>query len=271
MGVINVTPDSFADGSSLGSLSKGKFKLAEDKILDQADAMVSAGAQLLDIGGESTRPGADPVSTQEELDRVIPSIESIRNNTDVSLSVDTSTPQVMLEACKAGADMINDVRALRREGALAAAAATKAAVCLMHTLDEPKLMQQSIQYEDVVIDILEFLKVRVEETTRAGIAKDRLVVDPGFGFGKTVQQNFRLLGELGQFKELGLPILVGISRKSMIGTTVEKPVNQREAGSIAAAAFALVNGASIIRTHDVAATLDVVKIHCAIEKARLHE
>jgi dihydropteroate synthase len=271
MGVVNVTPDSFSDGSNLGSLSNGKFKLAADKILLHADAMVSAGARILDIGGESTRPGADPVSVQEELDRVIPSIESIRNISEVSLSVDTSTPAVMIEACKAGADMINDVRALRRDGALEAAATTTAAVCLMHTLDEPKIMQQSIQYDDVVVDILKFLKVRVEETTRAGIVKDRLIVDPGFGFGKTVQQNFRLLGELEKFKELGLPILIGISRKSMIGTVVERPVDQRGAGSLAAAAFALSKGASIIRTHDVAATLDVVKIHCAMENGRLNE
>jgi dihydropteroate synthase len=165
----------------------------------------------------------------------------------------------------------SNVRALRREGALEAAATTTAAVCLMHTLDEPKLMQQGIQYDDVVVDILEFLKERVEETTRAGIAKDRIVVDPGFGFGKSVQQNYRLLAELAKFKSIELPILVGISRKSMIGAVLDKPAGQRGPGSLAAAAIALMNGANIIRTHDVAATLDLIKVYRATVNAQLDE
>jgi len=271
MGVINVTPDSFSDGSNLGSISQGKFKISADKVLTQAIEMGQSGAQIIDVGGESTRPGADPVSVQEELDRVIPTIESIGDNVDISISVDTSSPEVMFEAWKAGAVMINDVRALSREGAMKAAAATTAVVCLMHTFDEPKSMQQAIHYHDVVDDILEFLKERVEETTRAGIAKGRLIVDPGFGFGKTVRHNYRLLAELARFKEIGPPILVGISRKSMIGLVIEKPVIQRLAGSLAASAFALANGASILRTHDVAATMDVIKVHSAMVNARLSE
>jgi len=271
MGVINVTPDSFSDGSNLGSISQGKFKISADKVLTQAIEMGQSGAQIIDVGGESTRPGADPVSVQEELDRVIPTIESIGDNVDISISVDTSSPEVMFEAWKAGAVMINDVRALSREGAMKAAAATTAVVCLMHTFDEPKSMQQAIHYNDVVDDILEFLKERVEETTRAGITKGRLIVDPGFGFGKTVRHNYRLLAELARFKEIGPPILVGISRKSMIGLVIEKPVIQRLAGSLAASAFALANGASILRTHDVAATMDVIKVHSAMVNARLSE
>lgn len=271
MGVINVTPDSFSDGSNLGSISQGKFKISADKVLTQAIEMGQSGAQIIDVGGESTRPGADPVSVQEELDRVIPTIESIGDNVDIFISVDTSSPEVMFEAWKAGAVMINDVRALSREGAMKAAAATTAVVCLMHTFDEPKSMQQAIHYNDVVDDILEFLKERVEETTRAGITKGRLIVDPGFGFGKTVRHNYRLLAELARFKEIGPPILVGISRKSMIGLVIEKPVSQRLAGSLAASAFALANGASILRTHDVAATMDVIKVHSAMVNARLSE
>ena len=267
MGVINVTPDSFSDGSKLAATKHGRFRVSVEKAQHQAVEMSKAGAQILDVGGESTRPGADPVSVQEELDRVIPTIAAIRQTCDISISVDTSTPEVMREACNAGATLINDIRALSRNGAVQAAVETGAAVCLMHTLDEPKLMQQSVYYDDVVKDVLEYLKERVEATTKAGIKQEKLIVDPGFGFGKSVQHNYKLLAELAKFKVIGLPILVGISRKSMIGLVLDKPINQRLAGSLAAAALALVNGANIIRTHDVAATLDVIKVHCAMINA----
>jgi len=264
MGVINVTPDSFYDGSSLGSLAGSRFRVSVDQTLARVETMVADGAAIIDIGGESTRPGATPVSEQEELERVMPVIAAIRDKFDTPISIDTSSARVMSEACRAGADMINDIRALRREGAMDAAVASGAAVCLMHTRDEPGIMQQDIQYQDVVAEILTFLRQRVQDAVTAGIAREKLVIDPGFGFGKTVQHNYRLLRELRCFGELNLPILIGISRKSMIGTVVNRPADQRLAGSLAATGWALANGAKIIRTHDVAATVDVIKIHRAL-------
>ena len=267
MGVLNVTPDSFSDGSSVGSMKDGIFRVSIEKAMLRAETMITEGAQIVDIGGESTRPGANPVSVQEELDRVLPVVEAIIKTLDTHISIDTSCPEVMREACNTGAVLINDVRALKREGALVAAAASGAAICLMHTLGEPKIMQKAIHYKDVVSDILDFLNKRVQEAIGAGITRDKLVVDPGFGFGKTLKHNYTLLKELGKFRELELPILVGISRKSMIGLVLDKPANQRLAGSLAATTYALSNGASIIRTHDVAATLDVIKVHCALVSA----
>ena len=267
MGVLNVTPDSFFDGATLGSEVGGRFRVAVDRALQRAESMVVDGAAIIDVGGESTRPGADPVSVNEELERVMPVIEAISRNLDTVISVDTSSPEVMAAACQAGADLINDVRALRRDGAMSAVAASGAAVCLMHARAEPKTMQQDIHYDDVVEELLEFLKGRVKEAASAGIASDKLLIDPGFGFGKTVQHNYRLLRDLHRFTELELPILVGISRKSMIGNVVDRPPEDRLAGTLAATTWALANGANVIRTHDVAPTVDIVKIHCAVTAA----
>lgn len=267
MGVLNVTPDSFSDGARLGHNHGGRFRVSLEKALSRARELVAEGAAIIDIGGESTRPGAVPVAPAEELGRVVPVIEALVAELDVALSVDTSSPEVMREACRAGAHMINDIRALRRDGALEAAAETDAAVCLMHTRAEPAVMQQDIRYEDVVQDICRFLKERLAETTRAGIKREKLVIDPGFGFGKTQQQNYRLLHELDTFLGLGVPVLVGISRKSMLGQVTGRPVDQRLAAGVAAAMVALDRGARIIRTHDVAATVDAIKVHCALAGA----
>ncbi|MBT8147420.1 MAG: dihydropteroate synthase [Gammaproteobacteria bacterium] len=267
MGVLNVTPDSFFDGATLGSEVNGQFRVAVDRALRRAEAMVNEGAAIIDVGGESTRPGASPVSIAEELERVMPVIEAISRNLDTVISIDTSSPEVMTAACRAGAGLINDVRALRRDGAMSAAANSEAAVCLMHTRAEPNVMQQDIHYEDVVEDILEFLMQRVEEAISAGISREKLLIDPGFGFGKTVQHNYRLLRDLNRFAKLQLPILVGLSRKSMIGNVVDRPLEERLAGTLAATTWALANGASIVRTHDVAPTVDIVKIHCAVTAA----
>ena len=267
MGVLNVTPDSLFDGASLGSEVNGQFQVAVDRALQRAEVMVKEGAAIIDVGGESTRPGADPVSVAEELERVMPVIEAISRNLDTTISIDTSSPQVMTAACQAGAGLINDVRALRREGAMSAAADSGAAVCLMHARAEPKVMQQDIHYEDVVEDILEFLTQRVKDATSAGIRRDKLLIDPGFGFGKTVQQNYRLLRYLDRFARLQFPVLVGLSRKSMIGNVVDRPPEERLAGTLAATTWALAKGASIVRTHDVASTVDIVKIHCAVSAA----
>ncbi|MBT8062852.1 MAG: dihydropteroate synthase, partial [Gammaproteobacteria bacterium] len=207
------------------------------------------------------------VSVAEELERVMPVIEAIARNLDTVISIDTSSPEVMTTACQAGAGLINDVRALRRDGAMSAAANSGAAVCLMHARAEPKVMQQGIHYGEVVEDILEFLKQRVEEATSAGIRRETLLIDPGFGFGKTVPHHYRLLRDLHRFAELRVPILVGLSRKSMIGKVVDRPSEERLAGTLAATTWALANGASIVRTHDVAPTVDTVKIHCAVTAA----
>ena len=267
MGVLNVTPDSFYDGATLGAEVNSGFQVDVDRALRRAETMIHDGAAIIDVGGESTRPGAIPVSTAEELDRVIPVIEAIRVNLDTVISIDTSSPEVMSSACGAGAELINDVRALAREGAATAAAASGAAVCLMHTRAEPRVMQQDIHYADVVEDILDFLRQRIEAAVGAGIPREKLLIDPGFGFGKTVQHNYRLLRELERFTELHLPVLVGVSRKSMIGSVIDRPPELRLAGSLAATAWALANGASIIRTHDVGPTVDTVKIHCAVMAA----
>ena len=266
MGVLNVTPDSFSDGSRLGKLnSSGRFTVDVEKALQRAAGMLAEGARIIDVGGESTRPGATQVSTQEELDRVIPVVESLVANLDVAISVDTSNPNVMREACVAGAGMINDIRSLNTEGALQVAAQFPVAVCLMHMQGQPATMQKQIHYDDVVREVTDYLRGRVDEAVKAGIARSRLVVDPGFGFGKTAEHNYRLLQQLDQFQQLGLPVLVGLSRKSMIGQATGRPVEQRLHGSVAAAMIALERGARIIRTHDVAATLDAIGVHCAIQ------
>jgi len=255
MGILNVTPDSFSDG--------GRF-LAPERALRYVEQMVDDGVDIIDIGGESTRPGAQPVTETDEIERVVPLLEAIRSRFEIPLSVDTSKPGVMAAAVQAGADMINDVRALREEGALAAVARLEVPVCLMHMQGEPRSMQANPRYGDVVEDVLQFLSERVRICQEAGIARERLLIDPGFGFGKSLQHNLTLLKELARFKSLDLPLLVGISRKSMIGAVLDRPVDQRLYGSLAAASLALWQGADIVRVHDVAATADVVKFCQAV-------
>ncbi|HET8902414.1 MAG TPA: dihydropteroate synthase [Saccharospirillum sp.] len=258
MGVVNVTPDSFSDG--------GRFNNA-DAALAQARRLISAGASILDVGGESTRPGATPVSVQQELDRVIPVIETLAPETDVVLSVDTSTPEVMREAARAGAHLINDVRALSREGALQAAIDTGLAVCLMHMQGQPGTMQMSPEYDDVVGEVERYLSERIAACEAAGLQRQQLLVDPGFGFGKTLGHNLSLLKHLDRFRRWGCPVLVGMSRKSMIGDVLGKPVDQRLYGSLAAAVAAAMNGASIVRVHDVAETADAIAVINALHQA----
>lgn len=259
MGILNITPDSFSDGGSL--FDRG---LRLDAVLRLAESMIEAGADILDIGGESTRPGAQPVSEQEELERVIPALEALKSNFDISVSIDTSTPVVMAEALGRDADMINDVRALRREGALDVAATSDAAICLMHMSDEPPAMQEKTQYSDVNADVKGFLIARIEACTAAGINTDRLCIDPGFGFGKTTEQNMALLAGLPELKQLGLPLLVGFSRKSMIGNITGRGVDERIFGSVSLALLALQRGATILRVHDVGPTNDMLKIWLAL-------
>jgi len=270
MGILNTTPDSFSDGGNLrAGDDAGGFRVSVDRALAVAEAMVAAGAAIVDVGGESTRPGAVVVSEQEEVDRVVPVVAAIRERLDVLISVDTSTPRVMSESLAAGAGLINDVRALAVPGALEAVGASSAAVCLMHMRGQPRTMQQQdVAYTDVVDEVFRFLQQRKADCEAAGIATDRIVVDPGFGFGKTVGHNYQLLAGLARFHALQAPLLIGLSRKSMIGHVVERPVTERLAGSLAATVYALQAGASIIRTHDVAATRDVVRIHGAVTGAQ---
>lgn len=251
MGILNLTPDSFSDG--------GRFTDIKAAV-DQAFRLAEQGAAILDIGGESTRPGAQPVSVQQELDRVLPILEAVSGELPIPVSVDTSKPEVMRAAVRAGAGMINDVGALCAEGALAAAREADVPVCLMHMQGEPRSMQTDPQYRDVVTDIKEYLAARVAACEAVGIARDRLVIDPGFGFGKTLQHNLTLLARLQAFGDLGLPVLAGISRKSMIGAITGREVADRLAGSIAAALLAARRGARILRVHDVAETVDALAV-----------
>lgn len=257
MGILNVTPDSFSDG--------GRF-IGKDAAITHATAMLRDGASIIDIGGESTRPGAAGVSLQEELDRVIPVVESIAANLDVVISVDTSTPEVMLAAAAAGAHMLNDVRALERPGAMAAAAKTGLPVCLMHMQGQPTNMQEKPEYDDVVEDVYLYLARKIQQANMAGIGNERLLVDPGFGFGKSLEHNLQLLAHLTRFKTLGLPLLVGMSRKSMIGTLIGNAAPaERVQGSVAAAVIAAMQGAHILRVHDVKETADALKIVAAVK------
>ena len=256
MGIVNVTPDSFYDGGRY--LSGAGVDIAD--VVHTAEQMVNEGAAFIDVGGESTRPGAERVSEQQELDRVIPAVEALKSSLDVVISVDTSTPKVMLEAAKAGAGLINDVRALQREGALEAAAKTELPVCLMHMQGDPQTMQNNPVYADVVKDVSNFLLERIAECEHAGISRGKLILDPGFGFGKTDEHNIKLLNELSQLKALGCPLLIGVSRKSMIGRLIGRDVQDRLPASLALALIAMQNGASILRVHDVQQTVDVVNI-----------
>ena len=258
MGILNVTPDSFSDGGRFARL---------DEALRHAQAMVEAGATLIDVGGESTRPGARHVSAQEELERVAPIVERINRELDVIISVDTSTPIVMTESARLGAGLINDVRSLRREGALQAAAATGLPVCLMHMSGEPGDMQDDPQYQDVLAEVRAFLVDRMRMCAAQGIAPEHIILDPGFGFAKTLQHNLSLFKHMDALHLLGRPLLVGVSRKSMIGQALNRPVTERLPGSLALAALAVTKGAHILRVHDVAETVDVVRMIAAVESA----
>lgn len=263
MGILNATADSFSDGGQY--FRHGDLDL--DLALQRAEAMIREGATIIDVGGESTRPGAEPVSLEEERRRVIPLVAAIRERFDVVVSVDTSTPEIMREAAAAGAGIINDIRALQRPGALEAAADSGLAVCLMHMQGEPATMQSNPQYDDVTGEVISFLQQRVAACKKVGLSDDKIILDPGFGFGKTLEHNLTLLRDLPRFEELGFPILVGMSRKSMIGHLLGRDVGERLPGSITLAILAAQRGAQIIRVHDVAATVDALKIVTAVEGA----
>lgn len=258
MGVLNVTPDSFSDG--------GRFVRLDDAVR-RGVQMAEEGAAIIDVGGESTRPGAQAVGLDEELRRVIPVIARLRSRTQAILSVDTSKPEVMHAAAAAGAGMINDVRALRERGALEAAVLSGCAVCLMHMLGDPGTMQDAPSYHDVVIEVRNFLADRVATCVAAGLPPERIVLDPGFGFGKTLAHNLELLRHLGELSVNGLPILAGLSRKSMVGALTGRPAEERVHGSVALAVIAAMNNARILRVHDVAATVDALNVVAAVQNS----
>lgn len=261
MGILNVTPDSFSDGGHYFSLNHA---------LERARQMIAEGVHIIDIGGESTRPGAAAISVQEELDRVIPVLEKIRAEwPTITISVDTSQPLVMREAIAQGANLINDVRALQREGSLQVIADSKTVgVCLMHLQGEPNTMQKNPHYQDVVREVSDFLQMRIQACLTAGIAATRLCIDPGIGFGKTTVHNLLLIQQLSQLTQLGYPVLIGVSRKSLIGQVLNKPVTDRLYGGLALAVLAVLQGAKIIRTHDVAATVDALRITNAVLRVK---
>ncbi|HFQ4952507.1 TPA: dihydropteroate synthase [Vibrio vulnificus] len=251
MGILNVTPDSFSDGGQFNAL---------DAALAQAERMIAAGVSIIDIGGESTRPGAPEVSLEEELKRVIPAIQAIRQKHDVWISIDTSKAEVMKQAIEAGADLINDVRALQEPGALAVAAKAQVPICLMHMQGQPRSMQHNPSYQDVLKEVGEFLEERVAACEEAGIAKELLILDPGFGFGKTIEHNYHLLAHLEAFHQLGLPILVGMSRKSMVFKLLNKKPAECMVASVTCATIAAMKGAQIIRVHDVEETVEAMRV-----------
>jgi dihydropteroate synthase len=258
MGVLNVTPDSFSDG--------GRYERS-DRAIEHAIEMVEHGAALIDVGGESTRPGAEPVSEDEELGRVIPIIRALTQRLEIPISIDTSKPGVMTAAIEAGAELINDVYALRAPGALEAAAGSGAAVCLMHMHGEPRTMQSAPQYGDVVAEVRDFLQQRVETCLRAGISLDRLLIDPGIGFGKRLEHNLALLASIAELDVFERPILIGVSRKSMFGALLGRAVDERLPGALAVAIASVLAGARIIRTHDVRETVDALATVMALKSA----
>ena len=263
MAIVNATPDSFSDG---GELYRGTA-LDKNKVIARLQSIIAEGADIIDVGGESTRPGAAPVSEQEELDRVIPIVEWVAQESDVAISVDTSSPQVMLQAAASGAHMINDVRALSREGALSAAAATGMAVCLMHMQGNPLTMQQAPQYNAVVDDVIAYLQSRIQACLAAGVAKENISIDPGFGFGKTLEHNLQLLHGLSMVSGQGFPVLVGLSRKSMIDHLLQRDIQDRLPASLALGLMSLERGASILRVHDVRATRDIIDTYIAVSRS----
>ncbi|MGC9404134.1 dihydropteroate synthase [Vibrio genomosp. F10] len=251
MGILNVTPDSFSDGGQFSSL---------ERAIAQADKMIAAGVSIIDIGGESTRPGAPDVSLDEELNRVIPIIRAIRERSDVWISIDTSKAEVMDQAIQAGADIINDVRALQEPGALDVAAKAQVPICLMHMQGQPRSMQNNPHYSDIIEDISAFLTERVEACEAKGIDASKIILDPGFGFGKTLEHNYHLLAHLDKFHQLGMPILAGMSRKSMIFRLLDKKPAECMVASVTCATIAAIKGAQIIRVHDVEETLEAMKV-----------
>lgn len=259
MGILNVTPDSFSDGGSHNTLIEA---------VKHANLMINAGATIVDIGGESTRPGAAEVSVDEELARVIPVVEAIAQRFEVWISVDTSKPGVIREAARAGAHIINDIRSLTEPGALEAAAQTGLPVCLMHMQGQPKTMQEAPKYEDVFADVNRFFVENIARCERAGIAKEKLLLDPGFGFGKNLSHNYALLARLGEFHHFGLPLLAGMSRKTMIGQLLNVGPTERLSGSLACAVIAAMQGAQIIRVHDVKETVEAMRVVEATLSAR---
>ena len=258
MGVLNVTPDSFSDGGRFARLPLA---------LERAREMVAEGAAIIDVGGESTRPGALPVGVEEELRRVLPVVEALAAELPVPISVDTGTPKVIREAVAVGAGLVNDVRALRVPGALEAAAAAGVPVCLMHMQGEPGTMQASPRYDDVVGEVVRFLEERVAACEAQGIPRSRILLDPGFGFGKALEHNLRLLARLDRVAAVGLPVLVGMSRKSMFGALLDAPVHRRLYGGLAAAVVAVMRGARVVRTHDVRATVEALAVVSAVMDA----
>jgi dihydropteroate synthase len=259
MGILNVTPDSFSDG--------GKFT-ERQRAVEHALAMIAAGAGLIDVGGESTRPGAAAVSEEEEIGRVVPIVEELsRHAPSIPVSVDTSKAAVIRASVQAGAAMINDVRALRDDGALQAVAQSSAAVCLMHMQGEPRTMQSDPRYADVVAEVRDFLAERIAACEAAGIARDRIVADPGIGFGKRLEHNLKLLAALPELATLRVPLLVGVSRKSMFATLLGRPVEERMAGGLAVAVTSVLAGAKLLRVHDVAETVDAVKVVTALKRS----
>lgn len=259
MGILNVTPDSFSDGGQFSNF---------DKAFKQVELMLENGVDIIDIGGESTRPGAVDVSGKEEIARVIPLLKAIKSRFDINVSIDTSKAVVMAEAITYGADIINDVRALQNDDCLDVVAQSDILVCLMHMQGMPRTMQENPQYKDIINDIIGFFKQRITCCEQKGITKTRLILDPGFGFGKTFEHNYQMLAEFSQFKKLDLPLLAGISRKSMIGSLLNREVEQRLAGSLTAAIIAVQQGASIIRVHDVAETVDALNVLKAVAQCR---
>lgn len=252
MGIVNMTPDSFSDGGKYNNLDDAMYRV---------DNMIKAGATFIDVGGESTRPGAADVSIDEELNRVIPLVEKIAHNCHVWISVDTSKPEVITEAAKAGAHLINDIRALTLPGAVQAAQKTGLPVCIMHMQGDPKTMQQAPHYEqDIYDEVDQFFAEQITRCTTAGIAREKIILDPGFGFGKTVANNYRLLATLEKFHHFNLPLLVGMSRKSMIGQLLNVPPLERTIGSVSCAVIAAMKGAQIIRVHDVKETVEALQI-----------
>lgn len=251
MGILNVTPDSFSDGGTHNTLVEA---------VKHANLMINAGATIIDIGGESTRPGAADVSVEEELARVIPTVEAIAQRFEVWISVDTSKPEVIRESARVGAHIINDIRSLTEPGALETAAETGLPVCLMHMQGQPKTMQDAPKYADVFADVERFFVEHIVRCERAGIAKDKLLLDPGFGFGKNLSHNYELLARLGEFHHFGLPLLVGMSRKSMVGQLLNVGPTERLSGSLACAVIAAMQGAQIIRVHDVKETVEALRV-----------
>ena len=263
MGILNVTPDSFSDGGSYCQL---------DSAVKQAKTLLNQGAKIIDIGGESTRPGAPDVSLEDELDRVIPLVKALRASSNCIISIDTSKSEVMRQAIIAGADIINDVRALQEPGAIEVLAQyPEVAICLMHMQGQPRTMQSNPHYDDLFADINEFFAERLAVCEQAGIQSERIILDPGFGFGKTLAHNYQILNKFDVFNQFKLPVLAGLSRKSMIGNLLNRDTNERLAGSLAGALIAAQNGAKIIRVHDVQETVDVLSVWQACIKGITNE